>query len=247
MADVDALPPKERKSVSEQLASFMVAMNAGDATLAKSNAALPKGGKATPKAKVATAKPKPSKLAESFIFVAISLTAVVKPPEDLAELLEPQGHWLHLVRTGTKATHFAISDSLGFDDTHKVMALTEGILPQAIFDAIKWVDAKDKAKLAQGLVRVVAFPALFCYALCILRKDGPTAVRLPAPPDEPTDAGPKSVKVAHVYEEVPLGKLLNDLKEPAQAVLKYGQKPHLPKRLTPRLKIGKTIKSATDS
>jgi hypothetical protein len=213
MAGVDEFSPKQRKRVSEQTASFLAAAVAGENIRAK------KGAKSAPKAAaVAVKKAKPPKLAESFVYITLPLAAVVDPPEDLSALLAPSGSWLHLIRTGADATHFAISDTRGFDDSHTVLALTEGDLPQKIYAAVKWLDAKDGDGHAQDTVRVLAFPALFVYALCILRKKGPTAIVVSTQP-KLGDSSDKDL------EEIPLVNLLQELKPAAQAALAQAKAP----------------------
>lgn len=150
-------------------------------------------------------------LGEDFPYVAIGLHAVVKPPKDLASLYEPQGLWLHLIRSGAAASHYVVSDARGMDNAHAVISLTHGDLPSKIFSAVQWLDKNDSPDNTDP-VCVVTVPGLYTYLVGVLRAKGPTAVVV---------AAPDEVKlVGEGWAEVPLGKVLTALKKSAQVRIK---------------------------
>jgi len=166
MATPQEMKAKDRKSVAAQTASMMAMMTSSGGARKLS------GGKTAMAPKVPV---EPPKMAEDFPYIMIPLATVIDPPEDLSTLLKPSGTWLHLVRSGTKSSYFSVSD-----DEQQVLSLTRGDLPQKIFNAVQWLDGEDDED-NDDPVSVLSIPALYVYALGILRKEGPTVVVVSGP------------------------------------------------------------------
>lgn len=197
MATTDDLDDKARKSIARQTAPILAAMKR------RPRGPVPAGGAGLTAPKAAATP----KHAEDFVHCTLSLDGIENPPADLTELLEPKGVWLHLLRTGDTAPYFTTSEAQGFDDAHRVLAVTEGTLAQKIFDAVRALDTRDGKKKPAAVVRVVAVPALYAYALAVLRKAGPTAIVLAGPP------ALDGLTQADGYPEIPFRTFLTALAE----------------------------------